>query len=61
MVKKARESGVRLEKIFYQRALGLLRTWGQDQTAISNVYKALRTIDTDSPVISVPVSDPCLA
>jgi hypothetical protein len=52
IVKKARESGLCLEKTFYQRALVILRQWGQDQSAISTIYKALRTIDTVSPGIS---------
>ena len=46
VVKRAREWGLRLEKIFYQRALVLLRPWGQDQAAISDIYKAIRAIDT---------------
>ena len=45
VVKKAKESGLQLEKIFYQRALVELRQWGQDQDAITAIYKALRKID----------------
>lgn len=56
-VKRARESGLCLEKVFYQRALVLLRQWGQDQSAISTIYKALRTIDTVSPGSSTYVSE----
>ena len=59
-VKRARESGLCLEKMFYQRALVLLRQWGQDQSAISTIYKALRTIDTVSPGNSTYVSETAL-
>ena len=55
MVKRARQCGLHLEKIFYQRALVLLRPWGNDQVAISTIYKALRTIDTESPSPSLSV------
>lgn len=53
VVKRAKEGGLRLEKTFYQRALVLLRQWGQDQMAITNIYKALRKIDTESPSVSI--------
>ena len=52
VVKRAKECGVQLEKTFYQRVLMLLRHWGQDQAAISTIYKALRTIDTETPCVS---------
>ena len=57
VVKKAKVCGLHLEKTFYQRALVFLRSWGQDQSAISTIYKSLRTIDTESPGISVSVSE----
>lgn len=52
VVKKAKDCRLQLEKTFYQRALVLLRQWGQDQVAISTIYKSLRTIDTESPSVS---------
>lgn len=52
VVKKAKDCRLQLEKTFYQRALVLLRPWGQDQVAISTIYKSLRTIDTESPSVS---------
>ena len=58
VVKRARGCDLRLEKLFYQRALVLLRPWGQDQAAISTIYKSLRTIDTESPSLPLPVSEP---
>ena len=51
VVRRAKDCGLHLEKTFYQRALVLLRPWGQDQVAISIIYKSLRTIDTETAPI----------
>ena len=47
MVKKSRANGVTLDRDFYQKALVELRHWGQDQEAISAVYKALRKVHSN--------------
>lgn len=44
-VRLAHNHRVQLDREFYQRALVELRQWGQDQDAISFVYKALRKGD----------------
>ena len=45
VVKLAHTCGVCLDQEFYQRGLVELRRWGQDQEAISVVYKALRSVE----------------
>lgn len=44
-VKKAKECGILLDQEFYQEALVQLRQWGQDQDALSAVYKAMRKLE----------------
>ncbi len=44
-MKKAKECGVLLDREFYHEALVQLRVWGQDQDALSAVYKAMRKLD----------------
>ena len=51
VVKKAQVHGVKLDKDFYQKSLVELRHWGQDQEAISAVYKALRKVQSSAKVL----------
>ncbi len=44
-VKKSKECAILLDREFYQDALVQLRLWGQDQDALSIVYKALRKVE----------------
>ena len=51
-VKKAKENSIFLDREFYQQALIKLRLWGQDQDALSAVYRALRKVEENDGTIT---------